>query len=206
MEKTWRKSERPWERECRTKKRKRINRNKDKNIIGFRLGESDSEQKTPQQKQKEEQNVKETSGSIVLENKKSEEKSESGITVGNWKKIIKNEFQEWDERTKMVQYAYEVWGYDLVALIECENATWNPFRQSDVYKDWVREPSFWLCMIHKGFHPEIVNDSRFWEDWKRQIDTCNRLYQGWTRFYGPWRMIKGKRCSDYVKDRFTILQ
>lgn len=120
--------------------------------------------------------------------------------------IFKKEYETTDERNSMIQYAYDLWGWDLVALMECENSTRNPFRQSEVVKNWRREPSFWLCMIDKDFHPEIINDWRFWEDWRFQVETCHRLRKWWTKFYWPWRWIAkaGMKCSDYVKDRFII--
>jgi len=118
--------------------------------------------------------------------------------------IKKKEYSENDSRNEMIQYAYTLWGWDLVALMECENSTWNPFRQSDVVKNGRREPSFWLCMIDKDFHPQIINDSRFWEDRKFQVETCHRLYTWGTKFYWPSRIVKGVRCADYVKDRFIF--
>jgi len=122
------------------------------------------------------------------------------------KKITKKEYKTDDERQKMIQYAYDIWWMDLVLMMECENSTRNMFRQSEVVKNWRREPSYWLCMIDRDFHPEIIDDKRFWEDWKWQVETCNRLYKWWTAFYGPWRWIAKAwmRCSDYVKDRFIL--
>lgn len=104
----------------------------------------------------------------------------------------------------MIQYAYEVWWMDLVTLMECENSTRNPFRQSDVYKNGRREPSYWLCMIDKDFHPSIINDKRFWDDWKFQVDECYRLRKRWTAFYWPIRNINWVQCAKYVEDRFIF--
>jgi hypothetical protein len=90
--------------------------------------------------------------------------------------------------------------------MECENSTWNMYRQSEVVKNGRREPSFWFCMIDRDFHKNIVDDSRFRNDRKRQIDKCYELWKWWTRFYGPGRWIAkaGMKCSEYVKDRFTF--
>lgn len=121
--------------------------------------------------------------------------------------IFKKEYETTDERNQFIQYAYEKWWMDLVLLMECENSTWNMYRQSEVVKNGRREPSFWFCMIDRDFHKNIVDDSRFRNDRKRQIDKCYELWKGWTKFYGPWRYIAkvGMRCSDYVKDRFTFI-
>lgn len=139
-----------------------------------------------------------------LKEEKSEQKQEVVIETKKEKTIRKKEYDINDERNKMIQYAFNLWWWELVWLMECENATRNPFRQSDVVKNGIREDSYWLCMIHRQRHSKIVDDERFWKDWKRQIEQCNKLYQGWTRFYGPERKIKGVRCSEYVKDRFEI--
>lgn len=106
----------------------------------------------------------------------------------------------------MVQYAYDIWGFDLVRLIECENGQWNSFQQSLVITNWIREPSYWLCQIHKKYHPEVINDSKFWEDWKVQIDYCKKGQDEWRPFYGPERIIKGQKCYVYVEDRFTFTE
>lgn len=121
-------------------------------------------------------------------------------------KIVHDGFPKDSEVQNMVQYAYDIWGFDLVKLIECENALWQPFRQSEVINNWVREPSYGLCQIHKKYYPNIINDKSFWEDWKVQIDYCKQLQDNGTRFYGPERIIKGQKCYVYVEDRFTFTE
>jgi len=138
--------------------------------------------------------------------KREEKKSEVEQLTSEEKKsqIFKKEYETTDQRNEYIQYAYEIGGIDLVLLMECENSTWNQYRQSEVVKNGRREPSFWFCMIDRDFHKNIVDDSRFRNDRKRQIDKCYELWKGWTRFYWPNRYVKGQRCSDYVKDRFTF--
>lgn len=41
-----------------------------------------------------------------------------------------------------------------------------------------------LCQINKWYHPEIVNNTKFFTDYKYQIDQCWKLYKWGTRFYG----------------------
>ena len=103
-----------------------------------------------------------------------------------------------------VQYAYEIWWMDLVTLIECENWTWQPHRQSSVIKSWKREKSFWFCQISQVYHPEIVNTDTFRNDRKWQLDKCNELMKWWTAFYGRDRKIKWVKCSKYVLNRFVV--
>lgn len=140
--------------------------------------------------------------------KREEKKTEVEQLTNEEKKwtILKKEYETTDERNTYIQYAYEKWWMDLVLLMECENSTWNMYRQSEVVKNGRREPSFWFCMIDRDFHKNIVDDSRFRSSRKRQIDKCYELWKGWTKFYWPWRWIAkaGMKCSDYVKDRFII--
>jgi hypothetical protein len=88
---------------------------------------------------------------------------------------------------------------DLVALIECENATRDPFR-----KAYWEEDSRWYCMINRRWHKDIVDNDKFRNDWKWQLDRCNDLMKWGTAFYGRDRKIKGMKCWTYVKDRFIL--
>ena len=98
-----------------------------------------------------------------------------------------------------VQYAYSIWGMDLVTLIECENWSWNPHRKAS----W-KEDSWWFCMINRRWHKDIVDNDLFRSDWEWQINKCKELRAGWTKFYAPDRKIKGVKCSNYVKSRFIF--
>jgi hypothetical protein len=83
---------------------------------------------------------------VVSESKiKREEKNLKAeqLTVEEKKsQIFKKEYETTDERNTYIQYAYEKGGFDLVLLMECENSTWNMYRQSEVVKNGRREPSF----------------------------------------------------------------
>lgn len=97
----------------------------------------------------------------------------------------------------MVQKAYELWWFDLVKLIECENGNWNPF----AVWDWWH--AFWLCQMNDRFH-NIPQE--YFDDWWYQIEYCANKMKWGTRFYGPDRIIKWVKCSDYVVYRFTFLE
>ena len=120
------------------------------------------------------------------------------------KKITHKWYPEDSHIQNYVQYAYEIWWLDLVKLIECENGTWDMYRQSSVVKNWKREKSFWFCQISQTYHPEIVNTKEFWEDRKWQLNKCKELMVWWTKFYWRDRKIKGVKCSNYVENRFII--
>ena len=138
----------------------------------------------------------------VVENKTETQATQKQTeTVGS---IVHKWFQSDSIVQEYVKYAYEIGWMDLVLLMECENGTRSPHKQSDVVKNWVREKSFWFCQTSQVYHPEIVNTDEFWNDWRWQINKCNELMKWWTAFYGRQRIIKWQRCSDYVKNRFIL--
>jgi len=90
-----------------------------------------------------------------------------------------------------VRYAFSISNNDLdfVAMLDAENWRWDPHRQASVpdNRPWMsqngREDSRWFCQLHRRRHRYIVDDERFWNDWKRQLDQCYNKYKWWTRFY-----------------------
>jgi len=136
-------------------------------------------------------NDRETLGSTVSENDISDKDFQGGRIVHNW-------FDMNDLRQKYVNYAYKLWGWDLVYLMECENGNWSIYTKGDSGK------STGLCQIHKWYHKDIPQD--FYTTWQVQVEYCYQKRKSGTVFYWPSRMIKGKRCSEYVKDRFTYIE
>ena len=118
--------------------------------------------------------------------------------IAEWK-FYKKERARDDYRQEFVNYAYAIWWWDLVVLIECENATWDNFR-----KAYWKEDSRWFCMINRRWHKDIVDTKEFWEDRKWQLNKCNELMKWGTAFYWRDRKIKGMKCWTYVKDRFIL--
>ena len=96
-----------------------------------------------------------------------------------------------------VNYAYEIWGIDFVKLIECENGTWDPNKISKTHDHW-------LCQLNYKYNKNFINSSDFSDPYK-QLDYCYEIYKVNPKLrYWPSRKIKGKKCSDYVDDRFNI--
>ena len=123
--------------------------------------------------------------------------------------IIHKWFAEDSIVQKYVQYAYEIWWMDLVTILECENWTWDMYRQSSVVKNWKREESYWFCQIHRPSQPDIVDNPLFRSDYKWQLDRCkeirDRELNDWRiRFYAQKRKIKWVLCPKYVESRFII--
>lgn len=92
-----------------------------------------------------------------------------------------------DYQRHWMNVAYKISNYDkeFMYMLKGENGLFNHDRRSLVIqKDGNREPSYGFCQIHKGFHPQIVNDERFFTDPKWQLEQCYRLWKGGTKFYG----------------------
>ena len=136
----------------------------------------------------------------VKENQIVEEIAQSENAKYNGVKIHHEWYSNDSQVQQMVQYAYDVWWFDLVKLIECENWRRDPFAV------WDNGNAHWLCQINVRYHklPEW-----FFEDWKVQIDYCNEKMKNWTRFYWPTRVskyTKWKKCSEFVIPRFTFIE
>lgn len=106
-----------------------------------------------------------------------------------------------------VRYAYDIsdWDLDFVAMLDAENGKRDPKRQSQVpdKKRWMsangREDSRGFCQLHRRRHKNIVDDPKFFTDWKRQMEQCHKKYKWGTRFY--WYDVRHK-----TKGRFVIWQ
>ena len=131
------------------------------------------------------------------------DKEITGYTVLNSGEIltVEDELSIWhagfstgDSRQEIVQEAYDLWGIDFVALIECENGNRDPKATWDYGK------SHWLCMLNTRWHKEPLSPS--WNDWHNQLSICYSKWKWGTKFYWPQRLIWGKRCSELAKKRF----
>lgn len=93
---------------------------------------------------------------------------------------------------------------DFMYMLKAENGLLNHDRQSEVYKNGVREPSFGFCQIHRGYHPNIVNDPKFFSDPKWQLEKCFELWKGGTAFYGFHRFKNNWTFQQNVKSNFKF--
>lgn len=99
-----------------------------------------------------------------------------------------------DYRQAIVQRAYEIWGMDFVIMIECES-WFNPNAR------WDSGRAYGLCQMNNRRHD--VSDL-YKNSWEEQLRVCYEKWEGWTKFYGPQRIIKWQKCYNYVLDRFII--
>jgi len=97
-----------------------------------------------------------------------------------------------------VNYAYHLWWIEFVKLIECENGRWDPNRIS-------KTNDRGLCQLNYKYNKKFINSPDFANPYK-QLDYCYEKYKINPNLrYWPKRRIEGKKCSDYVSDRFGIL-
>jgi len=103
-----------------------------------------------------------------------------------------------DKMQDYVNYAYHLWWIEFVKLIECENGRWDPKRIS-------KTNDRWLCQLNYKYNRKFINSADFADPYK-QLDYCYEKYKINPNLrYWPKRKIEGKKCSDYVSDRFSIL-
>lgn len=79
-------------------------------------------------------------------------------------------------------YAYEISGGNkmFVGTLDAENSLWTEDRRSNTgyYRKGVKRYDWGICQVSEYYHPTIVNDLRFWTDWKWQVRKCWDLYKG----------------------------
>ena len=149
---------------------------------------------------------------LVWQNIKPKQKSDSQepvtsvyITLNSGETLtLEDELSIWhfgfstgDSRQEIVQEAYDLWGLDFVALIECENGQWLTGAVGDYGR------SRGLCQLNTRWHKEPFLPE--WKDRRNQLSVCCEKWKSGTKFYWPSRMIWGKRCWEAVKKRFYFL-
>lgn len=140
----------------------------------------------------EEQVQQDLSGEVQEEiQKELEQHMLDEILVHNWYSYG-NKMQDY------VNYAYHLWWIEFVKLIECENGRWDPKRIS-------KTNDRWLCQLNYRYNKKFINSPDFADPYK-QLDYCYEKYKINPNLrYWPKRKIGGKKCSDYVSNRFSIL-
>ena len=112
--------------------------------------------------------------------------------------IVHNWYASSSAVQNYVNYAYNLWGIDFVKLIECENGIWDPDRVSKTHDHW-------LCQLNYKYNKNFINSTGFADPYK-QIDYCYEKYKANPKLrYWPDRKIHGKKCTDYVDNRFDII-
>lgn len=101
------------------------------------------------------------------------------------KLIIPKWFPEDSLATKYATYEWEISNWDKRFLLKLKTENWwyNINQQSNVWTNWKREDSWGLCQLHRKRHSKIVDDPRFFTDYKWHIEQCYNKYKWGTKFY-----------------------
>jgi len=87
------------------------------------------------------------------------------------------------EQNEKVHYAWKIsQDPEFVYMLEAENGLWTHDRWHDPSMNTVGTD--WGWGINDYWHSGIVNDPRFFSDWRWNLDQTYRLYSGGTVFYG----------------------
>lgn len=112
--------------------------------------------------------------------------------------------KEWmsNEQLAWAAYAYDIsWGdHTFLHLIEAESGWVSLDRKSNTGY-WRNGKKYWdfgLAQISEYYHPEIVNDERYFTDYKFQLDKAYELYKGWTVFYWMNNVHKVAKKFTYI--------
>ena len=112
--------------------------------------------------------------------------------------VLKGDYNEYQYKwTNYAWYTYR--DKEFMYMLASENGLFNHDRQSLV----PGEPSYGFCQIHQGYHPEIVNDPRFWNDPAWQLEKCYNMFKGGVKFYGYERL---KTDSKFREDRINLFR
>lgn len=83
-------------------------------------------------------------------------------------------------------------------MLECEAGSYK----LDVV--WDSGHAHGICQINDRFHKDIPED--YETNRVVAVEYCYQKRKNHTKFYWPNRMIKWKKCYEYVKDRFTFVE
>ena len=98
-----------------------------------------------------------------------------------------------------VNYAYNLWWIDFVKLIECENGRRDPTVVSSTR-------DYWLCQLNYRYNKKFINSPDFADPYK-QLDYCYEKFKINPKLrYWPTRKVRGRKCIDYVSNRFDTVQ
>jgi len=112
--------------------------------------------------------------------------------------IVHNWYASSSAIQNYVNYAYNLWWIDFVKLIECENGIWDPNRVSSTH-------DYWLCQLNYKYNKNFIDSVDFSDPYK-QLDYCYEKFKINPKLrYWPNRKIHGKKCTEYVSDRFDII-
>jgi len=107
------------------------------------------------------------------------------------------------KQQEYIDYAWEI-SHDMnfLYMLKTENGQISPDRRSMI-KGKNGQYDYGFCQVNKGHNSGIVNDKRFFADWKWQMDQCWELFRGGTTFYGWKRFQNDAKFRASIKNSFT---
>ena len=107
------------------------------------------------------------------------------------------------EQITYINYAWEIsQDKEFLYMLKAENGEVSHDRRSNYFNNGSREPSYGFCQIHKGYHPEIVNDPRFFSDPLWQLEKCLELWENGTAFYAYYKYLSDEGYRRSIKSKF----
>lgn len=93
-------------------------------------------------------------------------------------------------------------------LLHAESGAWDFKKRHDIayVRKGKRYYDFGLCGVSNYYHPEIVNDPRFFTDWKWQMQECHKLYKGGTTFYGAKHLKADPKFKRSIVKQYVFEQ
>jgi len=96
------------------------------------------------------------------------------------------------DNQEKVQYAFRLGGAEFVYLLHAENGEWTFKRKHPVayFRNGRRYYDFGFCGVSNYYHSKLIQDPRFFTDWRWQMEQCFALWKGGTTFYGKEHLRK----------------
>ena len=111
-----------------------------------------------------------------------------------------------DYQRHWMQIAWKISNHDkhFMYMLKGENGLLNHDRQSMVYSNGVREDSWGFCQIFRRYHPDTVNDTRFFSVPEWQLEQCYNKWKSGTVFYAYERFKKDWKYKIKIKSHFKF--
>ncbi len=106
-----------------------------------------------------------------------------------------------NEQNEKIRYAWEISkDKTFIYLLKAENGLISHDRRHSIayWRKGKKYYDFGFCGVSNYYHPKIVNDKRFFTDWKWQLNKCYELYKGGTTFYGRNNIWKVKKYFKWI--------
>lgn len=107
------------------------------------------------------------------------------------------------EQQEVIDYAWEISKGDkrFLYLLTTENGEYTYLRKHAKVKGSVGT-DYGLCGVNGYYYSDLINDPRFFTDWKWQLEQCYDLYTSGTTFYGIRRFDNDSVYRQKIINKF----